>query len=429
LHYDIRSPDALSADAQIRASAEAYCNSVPFEMLVLQSSDDLADLPLYCSGGRGGMPTVFLDDDDGSSPRHECAASARAHCVGALDAAFAQRLANSMLETTWSKEGGNDGWTIIREAVASVLPVHLVPRLPLPQPDLTFTISANPDLWAPADGDLPRERFGGVDSDSFGASYEDTHASSEGTGNSKESEHSAQKEQQQQQQQQQQQPQHMQKKLRVFIWPARWRDAFYRERRLLLAGLQRHPGVELIGAQGIDSWWREIFQEAVLGGASLPEVHELENSSANSSKSPDSGAALVHRLAQVRRCSVPAVNEEVSAAGKVEGEAGVTSLDRTNTLNYRNTSGPRCFVGGNILLKEWLKADLVIFLVDEGPYHRLNEAQERFLALIDPRGLVSCITSCMPFKKANFILVLSFGPMSSLHAVISCITNMPKHML
>lgn len=201
LHYDIRSPDALSADAQIRASAEAYCNSVPFEMLVLQSSDDLADLPLYCSGGRGGMPTVFLDDDDGSSPRHECAASARAHCVGALDAAFAQRLANSMLETTWSKEGGNDGWTIIREAVASVLPVHLVPRLPLPQPDLTFTIRANPDLWAPADGDLPRERFGGVDSDSFGASYEDTHASSEGTGNSKESEHSAQKEQQQQQQQ------------------------------------------------------------------------------------------------------------------------------------------------------------------------------------------------------------------------------------
>jgi len=402
LHFDTRFPDAPDIDVQVRANAEAYCNNVPFEMLVLQSSDDLAKLPLYCAGGQGGVPTVFLDNGDGISLSHECAASARAQCVLALDAAFSQRLANTMVETTWEKSNETDeAWTIKGEVLVSTPPVHLVPRLPLPPPDLAFNVRANSVLWAPADGDLPRERLkGDVGSDGVGEANDRDYANAEAANKRNHSRCS---------EPEQPQPQQRQRKLRVFVWPARWRDAFYRERRLLLAGLRRHPGVELVEARVNDEWWRTFLQEAVFGGAPLPKLEKLgDNYSGDSSNPAESGAALANRLMSARRCASnesdsqhsgsvtqstidEAAELDVTAAGNVEGGLGASSFGSINSNNNQSSSRSRCFVGGNALLKEWLKADLVVFLVDEGPFYRLGEAQQGYLALFDPRGLVSIL--------------------------------------
>ena len=309
------SEGGASLAAQAHAAADHFCHLVPFESMVHFGDHiamaDIANPAIRCTTAGQGLPTIPIDAG-GGDPAYACAPCARQRCIELVGMALQQKVVHvaSRVATGSGQVVDYIAWP----------PPWTAPRAPLPPPALSFHMGprAATGLLAPADdagpdrgGTLAAARLGGP--------------------------------------------------LRVLLWPALCVSCFFRERRLVEAGIQRHPSLTLVANTRDNDAWGALFSAAVYGER-LPHPDALAG---------EHGRSLFDRLMRRRRLR--------------EGRGGGGDSD---------DGGGGGFVGGGALLSGWLACDVVAWVRDDSsaatPFAGSStvEGQRRYLSLLDPRGVV-----------------------------------------
>jgi hypothetical protein len=278
LHFNLSLPQSIEKQAQ--SSARQLCDAIPFESFAYFgdqiSRDGIANVGLWCDE-RFGLPTIMIDAEP-DHPHRDCPIYARRRCNEHVTMALLQRVNHTvMLFDAESK-------TVITKSRA---PECTLPRRPLPSPNLLLATALGKKFHSPDDG-LINHQF-------------------------------------------------LTTPLRVILWPKLFDRGFFRERKIVLAGIASHPQLELVVVEN-NSFWPDTMTR--IYGEPLPLAQHLE------------------------------------------GDKGFEILARLESRRHRKELGLE-------LMNEILKADIVVWVSDNpSNITHVSAGASRYLSLMDPRGLV-----------------------------------------